>query len=107
VAVLEEGSLHLTCWLARDAAERLKLSWTQATIVVAINSLTQSSVCRTLSAGQSLKWKGPTPVAGGMQWEAVVNPVELLGLGEASGLWFLHASVLQYRSGVLALELAG
>jgi hypothetical protein len=42
-----------------------------------------------------------------MRWEATVNPRELLALGSASGLWFLHATVLQFRSGVLALRLTG
>ncbi len=106
-AVLEGERLRLTYQFTPSVAESLKQLLAPATLVVAIHSLTQTPVCRTLSAGQSLEWKGPSSIEGGMRWEAMVNPRELLGLGGAPGLWFLHASVLQYRSGVLALQLAG
>jgi hypothetical protein len=107
VAVLEGARLRLTYQLTSARAESVKQILMPATLVVAIDSVTQTPVCRSLSAGQSVEWKGPIAVEGGMRWEATVNPRELLALGAASGLWFLHASVLQYRSGVLALQLAG
>jgi hypothetical protein len=106
-AVLEGERLHLTYQLTPAVAESVKQILAPATLVVAINSLTQTPICRSLSAAQSLEWKGPVPIEGGVRWEATVNPRELLALGTASGLWFLHATVLQYRSGVLAVQLAG
>ncbi len=106
-AALEDGRLRLTYQLTSAVAESLKQAWAPATLVVAINSLTQAPACRPLSSGKSLEWKEPAPMEGGVRWEATVNPRELLGLGAASGLWFLHASVLQYRSGVLAVQLIG
>jgi hypothetical protein len=107
VAVLEAERLQLTYQLTPAVAESVKQILVPATLVVAIHSVTQTPVCRTLAAGPSVEWKGPVPIAGGMRWEATVNPRELLALGAASGLWFLHASVLQFRSGVLALQLGG
>jgi hypothetical protein len=104
---MEGERLRLTYQLAPTVAESLKQAWAPATLVVAINSSTQTPVCRPLAAGRTLDWKEPTPLEGGVRWEATVDPRELLGLGAASGLWFLHASVLQYRSGVLAVQLAG
>jgi hypothetical protein len=105
-AVLEGGRLRLSYQLAPAVAESLKQSWASVTLVVAIDSLTQTPVCRPLAAGRSLEWREPAPSEGEVRWEATVEPRELLGLGGASGLWFLHASVLQHRSGVLALQLA-
>jgi hypothetical protein len=107
IAALEGDRLRLTYQFSPSVAESLKQLLAPATLVVAINSFTQLPVCRNLSKGQSLEWKGPVSIEGGMRWEATVDPRELLVLGSASGLWFLHASVLQYRSGVLALQLAG
>ncbi|HVG58116.1 MAG TPA: hypothetical protein VNA24_06150 [Hyalangium sp.] len=106
-AVLEGERLRLTYQLTPAVAECVKQILAPATLVVAIDSLTQKPVCRSLSAAQSLEWKGPVSIEGGVRWEATVNPRELLALGAASGLWFLHATVLQYRSGVLALQLTG
>ncbi|WP_342376812.1 hypothetical protein NVS55_36335 [Myxococcus stipitatus] len=106
-ADLEDGRLRLTYEFTTARAEALKRSWAPTTLVVAIDALTQTPVCRPLSAGKSLVWGEPTPLEGGLRWTATVEPRELLALGTAPGLWFLHATVLQYRSGVLALRLTG
>lgn len=106
VAALEGDRLRLTYQLPTTVAESVKQILIPATLVVAIDSVTQTPICRSLAAGPSVEWKGPTPIEGGVRWEATVNPRELLALGAATGLWFLHATVLQYRSGVLALQLA-
>ncbi|WP_224360799.1 hypothetical protein [Hyalangium versicolor] len=107
LAAFEGTRLRLTYQFSSAVAESVKQILIPATLVVAIDSLTQTPVCRSLSAGPFVERKGPVPIEGGLRWEATLEPRELLGLGAASGLWFLHASVLQYRSGVLALQLAG
>jgi hypothetical protein len=107
VAALEGGRLRLTYQLSPARAESLKQAWAPATLVVAIDSLTQTPVCKPLSTSRSLEQKAPVAFEGGVRWEATVDPRELLGLGGASGLWFLHSSMLQFRSGVLALQLTG
>ena len=104
---MEDGRLRLTYQLTPAVAESLKQAWAPSTLVVAINSLTQTPVCRSLAVGKSLEWKEPTLLEDGVRWEASVDPRELLALGAAQGLWFLHATVLQYRSGVLAVQLGG
>ena len=104
---LQAGRLQLTYRLTQAVAGTLKLPPAQGTVVVAIHSHTQEPRCRPLSAARSLEWKGPMAIDGGWQWEATVDPRELLNLGEVSGLWFLHASMRQFRSEVLALELVG
>ncbi|NMO14355.1 hypothetical protein HPC49_02600 [Pyxidicoccus fallax] len=107
MVVLEESRLHLTYRLTQAVAGSLKHSPVEGTLVVAIHSHTQLPICRPLSAAKSLEWSGPTTIDGGQQWLATVDSRELLGPGEAAGLWFLHASMMQFRSGVLALERVG
>jgi hypothetical protein len=104
-ARLAGHDLHLSCQLPRADVERLRIDPLGAMVVVAVESRTQTPSWRRLT-GAAIQ-RATTPVAEGksVRFQVSVDLVRLLALPSSPAFYFVHASLLQHRSPVLALQL--
>ncbi|HZH13604.1 MAG TPA: hypothetical protein VE057_04490 [Archangium sp.] len=98
--------LQLQYQFSSEDAARLAGSPIPFTFITAIENRLQAPRCCTLAPHVATA-RGPFLVEGTQQWEASVEVARLLGLPAGDGPWILHASILHYRSGMLALQFGG